>query len=955
MVYSVLVAALVLSWLGVRLAARLTIASVDLPNQIFADEPFSVRVRIRNRWWMPLLGISIVNSRHEVVVGDLPPLASKEAFIQCVLKKRGLNDVTDLGLRVRFPFGLFVRTRQIPLRGVLVYPHVDRMPARRLLSEALAQEVAKPRKGTGDEFWGVRDYVQGDDARLISWKLTAKAGRFMITEYAEMVGDRVTVKVQGQPPGDATERRISEAASVARHFIDEGAEVRLVTDEGDTGFGRGLVQLEIILKHLATLGEGSRPQPSGDALPAAQSLPEIGTKGPLYVATMILAATVAASLWLVEGLDLTTKIAFAAAIPAGILADRTGLYPLPPGAWNVLNLAAVAAVLALDIPASGLLPGLTHLIAYAFINRMLNRKAARDSRVIFAVTLLMFVLVSWQTVKPLYVAAYVAYFAAAGLWLMIASERLKGVGVWRAASLLLTLVFIMAAAGAIFAATPRFSNPRFAQLMRQLGLADMVTPEFSIVSLHERMTLGNFDDVRTNGRRVMQVRVQGRKASALEPLRVRAGALDRFDGDTWERTAVQFIYRLGENLVTASGGTAQYNRGGELYFTSDYERDAGGQVEDYFIYPMDLGLVFSVGEPTAVEGGIVLPSFDATGTVYSASSYRGGGRYVIRSQSQDFRLYEMIEGYDAMLNELFLQLPEGTERIRNLALEVAGGYPDSWGKAVAIRHWLKQRFKYSYLGAHSRQSLEDFLFETRAANCEYFATAMAVMLRTIGVPSRLVVGYLTDEWDNVEGYYYVRNSDGHAWVEAYIPDRGWVAFDPTPATSEPPPLAFPLGREIYMYFLGLQMSWYRYVIGYDFYVQQNALSRVIARWRRFALALLALAALVAAALGARWAIGRAWLPRRRSTKASPSSQAYERALKRLAGKGFVRMRWQTPGEFARMVVGREPKLKVLIDFTEAYYAWRFGSSDGRLAMRLLDELGVSLAKYGEMSIGPKGR
>jgi transglutaminase-like putative cysteine protease len=575
--------------------------------------------------------------------------------------------------------------------------------------------------------------------------------------------------------------------------------------------------------------------------------------------------------------------------------------------------------------------------------------------VIFAVTLLMFVLISWQTVKPLYVAAYVAYFAAAGLWLMIASEEPRGVGAWRAVSLALTLLMIMAGAGAVFAATPRFSNPRFAQLMRQLGLADMVTPEFSIVSLHERMTLGNFDDVRTNGRRVMQVRVRGRKATALEPLRVRAGALDRFDGDAWERTVVQFVYRLRENLVTASDGAGQYNKDGGLYFTEDYERNAAEQqIEDYFIYPMDLGLVFSVGEPTAVEGGIVLPSFDATGTVYSASTYRAGGRYVIRSQSRDFRLYDTIEGYDAILSELFLQLPEGIERIRELAYEIAGRYPDPWGKAVAIRHWLKQRFKYSYLGAHARQSLDEFLFETRAANCEYFATAMAVMLRTLGVPSRLVVGYLTDEWDNVEGYYYVRNSDGHAWVEAFIPGRGWVAFDPTPATSEPPPLAFPLGREIYMYFLGLQMSWYRYVIGYDFYVQQNALSRIIARWRRMALGLLALSALVAAALAARWALGRAWLPRRRRVEGSPARRTYERALKKLARKGFVRMRWQTPGEFARLVVDSDPKLGILLEFTEAYYAWRFGSSDGRLAMRLLDELGASLAKYGETSIGPKG-
>ncbi len=96
--------------------------------------------------------------------------------------------------------------------------------------------------------------------------------------------------------------------------------------------------------------------------------------------------------------------------------------------------------------------------------------------------------------------------------------------------------------------------------------------------------------------------------------------------------------------------------------------------------------------------------------------------------------------------------------------------------------YLRRNFRYTLnlTGAPGRDPLAHFLFETKAGHCEYFASAMAVMLRTIGVPSREVNGFLPGEYNDLAGDYIVRASDAHSWVEAYFPGIGWTTFDPTP-------------------------------------------------------------------------------------------------------------------------------------------------------------------------------
>ena len=112
--------------------------------------------------------------------------------------------------------------------------------------------------------------------------------------------------------------------------------------------------------------------------------------------------------------------------------------------------------------------------------------------------------------------------------------------------------------------------------------------------------------------------------------------------------------------------------------------------------------------------------------------------------------------------------------------------------------------------------LADFLFNVKAGHCEYFATAMAVMLRTRGVAARLVNGFTAGEYNEAAGAYTVRNSDAHSWVEVYFPEtRSWVTFDPTPSAGRLEPVRTGLAAQLEKYGEALELLWFQYVVGYD--------------------------------------------------------------------------------------------------------------------------------------------
>jgi len=177
-------------------------------------------------------------------------------------------------------------------------------------------------------------------------------------------------------------------------------------------------------------------------------------------------------------------------------------------------------------------------------------------------------------------------------------------------------------------------------------------------------------------------------------------------------------------------------------------------------------------------------------------------------------------------NNLVLSGRPGTSsRLRALAHELKGTRTNSLEIAQAVIAGLRARCEYSlnWGEVSATNPVESFLFDTKRGHCEYFATAMVVILRKLGIPSRIVTGYYTDEFNPITGEYIVRESHAHAWVEVFFPEVGWLPFDPTPpggrgsARSE----ANAFMRHLGYAYDALRLSWYRFIVDFNFGSQRE--------------------------------------------------------------------------------------------------------------------------------------
>ena len=181
--------------------------------------------------------------------------------------------------------------------------------------------------------------------------------------------------------------------------------------------------------------------------------------------------------------------------------------------------------------------------------------------------------------------------------------------------------------------------------------------------------------------------------------------------------------------------------------------------------------------------------------------------------------------------DYYLKIPEEIERaLISLAKPLAKeGF---LGTARTVESYLKTSFAYDLSpGEAQGDPVNYFLFTSKKGHCEYFASAMVLLLRTLGIPSRIVGGYLGGDWNEIGQYFLVRQSDAHTWVEVWIEDRGWVTFDPTPEVFVPKK-SF-LGIKIFGFIDFLRLKWYYWVLNYDSERQINLARRTASLLKSF--------------------------------------------------------------------------------------------------------------------------
>jgi len=248
-----------------------------------------------------------------------------------------------------------------------------------------------------------------------------------------------------------------------------------------------------------------------------------------------------------------------------------------------------------------------------------------------------------------------------------------------------------------------------------------------------------------------------------------AAAFDRYTGGGWVR----------------SGGSTRYD--GTLDPPAAGTTPAATTtVEQTFRAESPVGVMPAAWKPVRVtegpSGGVRVTS---AGGLAPAAPFDAGDSYTVVSEVPAVdagRLGEAGTDYPSGVRERYLQLPGSTpERVGRRAREIAGGAATTHEAARAVGRWLQANRDYSLdVERPSGDVADAFVFGMDRGYCVYFATAMAVMLRSLGVPARFATGYTPGE-RVAEDRAVVRGLDAHAWTEVYFPGVGWVPFDPTPA------------------------------------------------------------------------------------------------------------------------------------------------------------------------------
>jgi transglutaminase-like putative cysteine protease len=301
-------------------------------------------------------------------------------------------------------------------------------------------------------------------------------------------------------------------------------------------------------------------------------------------------------------------------------------------------------------------------------------------------------------------------------------------------------------------------------------------------------------------------------------VRFRGTARDTYGGRMWSRSATD---RKQDRINGDYLSLSRMNRAADRKFTIDLE-------------PIDPQVIFL--PPKTVAMWVRKPPQAALGDPFSIvrapeSELRYAGNDVRGLHYEAFVAADnepIVEELPPAERPRYLQLPADLPaRIGVLAHQWTDGLPTERQKALAIEEHLKKDFRYdlSRPSGGKPEPIDDFLFNSKAGHCEFFSTAMALMLREIGIPSRNVMGFLGGTYNHFGRYYAVRQGDAHSWVEAYLGDaHGWVTFDPTP-TAGAQPLVEKAGTYVYVrdFIEALSQRWNRYVVGYDLSTQHNML------------------------------------------------------------------------------------------------------------------------------------
>ncbi len=447
----------------------------------------------------------------------------------------------------------------------------------------------------------------------------------------------------------------------------------------------------------------------------------------------------------VRYIDITYSALFASLFAISIYFDIKQKNLLPRWLLNIISLIfVIIAVMRFNIedPVSPVIETLLILLAIKF----LETKSIRDYMQIYLISILLLAgsaLLSINIEFAVYLFIMMFLLSASIIALTYYSQdkdlALKSDTV---KSLILKSMIIPIMAipitAVLFLILPRTSYP----------LLNFLNRDSAVTGFTDNIRLGSISDIQIDETIIMRVKM---KPIPQEMLYWRGIVLDLFDGVSWRNSGSEPLPILKTFHI----------KGKKVNYTVYLE-----PYHNKYIFYLDKPSMLYIRDVTAFD--------DLTYTLSENLNRRI--RYDATSITSDVLPEKEIN------RDKYLQLPDiEFEKIKARVQEITAN-KDEQSSSEAIMQYLKYGdYKYSMANIPiSSKPLEDFLFNHKSGNCEYFASAMTVMLRIRQIPARIVGGYKGGYYNEMGGYYVVPQKNAHVWVEAYIDKIGWVRFDPTP-------------------------------------------------------------------------------------------------------------------------------------------------------------------------------
>jgi transglutaminase-like putative cysteine protease len=621
-----------------------------------------------------------------------------------------------------------------------------------------------------------------------------------------------------------------------------------------------------------------------------------------------------------------------------------------------------------------MLPGiLARLILSLSAIKLLQRKSDRDWIFLYIMAFFQVLLAAGLSISALYLFAFITFvfFMVAAIILFemrktdrsvseratvkreTGGPRLKLPGFGRIPATSIVLI------GAIVV----LATPIFFLIPRVGGAGIGADPGNSSMraGFSDKVQLGGSGRIQQSDEVVMRVRLEGNDSTGN--LKWRGIALDTFDGQLWSRSRpnLREPRTKGEREIIQ----VDYATGRESLL-----------LQTVYLEPLDTPVLFAAPRAVGVQGNFQMLTRDGYGSIYFQ---RQGERVSYRVLSDTSlpgagQLRTDRELYPVQFNS-YLQLPASIDpRIEQLSSRLTSNTRNRFDAAAMIENYLQTEFGYTLeQKAGGSEPLSDFLFNVREGHCEYFATAMALMLRTQGIATRVVTGFQQGEYNETADVFVVRQLNAHAWVEVYFPGEGvWVPFDPTPAAGQGlEVVSTGIMGQYTKYLEALEMFWIQYFVAFDNQEQKSLLTSVkksfvdyqsktssyvetfqilVAEWWKdvkgengFETRLAAVGYAIASVLLFVLLVLVFWFGGKRVRKMSIWSRFrsrfqpgqnraiidfYDRMIRLLEGRGLNREPHQTPMEFAAATM-----LPEAVMLTQKYNLVRFGKAELSIAER----------------------